>query len=180
MSTPESYIIQHADGNRYGPVELETLKAWAATGRIAAQTSIQIVSTAEVVPYAQLTPPAPPAEAPPLLPLSETPPNYVNYPRGYQPPMFATLTVADKELKNSWMFFWLALGVGSVGSLICGIAGFAGPILSILGISAANKATAAGHPNARGAKTANIVVLVLSIIAFIGIAIFIAMMFQSD
>jgi hypothetical protein len=178
MSAPESYIIQHEDGNRYGPVELSVLRAWEAAGRVGAETRIEIVTTAEVVPYADLVPPAPPAsecEPPPMLPLPETPPNYVNYPRGYQPPVFA-VSVADKERKNAWMYFWLALGGSTIGLITCGIFALFSPVMAILGIVAANKAIAAGSQDANGAKSANIVILILSGLFVLGVIGFFVVM----
>lgn len=73
------YVLIGRDGNEYGPVELETLVAWASDGRILPRSSVRMTPSGEsvlahTIPELGLVDQPPKAVAPPVS-------DYAEYPR---------------------------------------------------------------------------------------------------
>lgn len=138
------YFVVDANGNRYGPVDIATLNAWAREGRVLPTMLIEeeasgIRSVASSVNGLFF----PGANAPP-------PVNYAGYSRPGPGPMGGT---AQSDLNAAWTF-------GIFGLLCCGL-------LAIPGYLKAKSAQAQGHPGAQGAIILNMIVLVLMALAIV-------------
>ena len=88
------YYVLGSDGKRYGPTEVEGLKAWAIEGRVDAQTTLELEDGTQILA----------SQVPGLLPHA-VPPMQVSAP--YRPDDGAT------ELTTAWI-------CGAVGLLVCG------------------------------------------------------------
>lgn len=129
------YFVIGADGQKYGPVDDATLKAWAAENRILPQTILEDASSGKAFPasdYAGLFPEpqvAPPAGPPQMSPPPSGQPNYANYPRNMG--SSAQTLPMEYEKKFHWGAFLLApfwgvmhkRYIGLLCLVCCGIVG---------------------------------------------------------
>lgn len=130
MSTEATYTILGTDGQQYGPVTLEQLKAWAGEGRVAADTQVcrsDVNAWHPASHYTELglgtavaTVPAAPSAAP------------ASQPELTALPATAELEELDKRIRNgaSW-FYWIA-GLSVVNSVA---AMFGSNVGFVLGLS---------------------------------------------
>lgn len=175
------YFVIAPGGQKYGPADVALLNQWALEGRLTAESEVENEITGERllagrVPgfaapgatmsqgpmgYPQGPQPSPyQQQASPYTPPGQNwqqpPTPYSNYPRGQYAP---TGTQGSGELTGAWV-------LGAVNFLVCC------PVLPIIGLVLANKAAAMGHPAAQAARVFNIVLIILSVLIYLGYILF--------
>jgi hypothetical protein len=140
------YYVIGADGNRYGPGDMQTLRQWVAESRLTPQTMLEDFDTGQRVPASTIGALFEGQQVyHPMASYQEAPaPGPANYPR-YVGNMYDN---GSSELTSS--FIWTAL------AFVCL------PIIGpIVGLHYGNKAAMKGNPSAQGARIFAIVVLCL-------------------
>jgi len=157
------YFVVLPDGQKFGPADLQTLNVWAAENRVPANAEIEDIATmvripATTFPGLNLPGPATTSEQWTVPPSQGSP-----YPRSQAPTSSAA---GSTELTLAWV-----LGAVTIG--------FCCPILPGVGLHFANKAISLGNAGGQAAKTFNIVVLILTILVYLGYGGFIVAMIAS-
>ena len=140
------YYLIADDGQKYGPVDLQTLNQWAAESRVRPDHQLEVETTAQRV------------LASTVMGLNFPVPNGGGYAapnQGYYPR--DNMMMGDDgsgDIKSAWIY-------GVLGLFCCPF------IFSILAIVNANKARAKGNINANGPSILGYVGLVLGVILFL-------------
>jgi hypothetical protein len=164
------YYVVGPDGNKYGPADVPTLKAWIAENRIGPDSMLEDFNTGQRMPASQV-PGLIEGAAPTGTPMTGTmaPGTSASAPQGN---MYAAgpsmgpgsytgggLTQGD----DGKVFVILAWVFSSIGLVLC--CAYISQFAAILGAIFAFVAASKGHPGAKAVKIYSIIVLVLSIIS---------------
>ena len=157
VATPASYFVVGEGGQKFGPADVPTLTQWAAENRLTQTTELEDAVSGERVMASQVAGLIFPMAATGMSGYSgemmektkrPTPSSHMaDYPRGER---YVDPEAGKKEFTTS-----IVLSV--LGPLCC-------CFLPFIGLHYANKASLAGHPNAKTAKTVAFVCIAVSVI----------------
>lgn len=158
------YFVIAPNGQRFGPADVALLNQWALEGRVDEHTELEDAATgaklaaASVPGFVPARPQPTPIETPqqPAAQWQHPPGTYSNYPRPQ-----TTTDVASTEVLVSWI-------LGAITIAACC------PALPIIGLIMANKALAMGNTQGSAPRIFNIVMLVGSLLVYVGYAILFA------
>lgn len=142
------------DGTLYGPAEMTVLSVWAAEGRVTPATMLEEEGTGQRL----LASHVPGLATRHVAPGTPDPYAHPSYHSSLSPT--SSGSTCARDLQVAWALGALSLA-GGVGILCTPIGSVGGAVAGAFGITMANKALLAGLSAARGARTLNIVGVVL-------------------
>lgn len=156
------YYVVWPNGQRFGPVDVDTLRKWHFENRIDAQSTLQDATTGQQMPAAAILGYGPSTYSPP-------PPNqpapYQGYYRPNSPYPFgpAAKTKGTGETNAAYI-----LGVLGIVGAVCpiGLCGF-GPFANLIGLILAIVGKSKNQSGAVGAIMLNLIAMVVGAIFFV-------------